>query len=787
MMWRRILTFGAEGTEAGNFCRPWGVAIARYSELSTLSDTWPFNSSTSASSSDTFTEWFRPVGVGFSEDAYDKHFIGPGMCSNNNRSNSTHSTACSTYLIGVADRSNNRIQLFEFDAIRQTVTFLHMFGDGPGARHGQFDRPAGIVFNPKLEQIIVADKDNHRVQVFDMSGSYLFKFGERGSKCGQFCYPWDIDVCKITHNIIVSDTRNRRIQMFNNLGRYLTHFSQPLDSPRGIAYLSTTQIMVSDFNKHRLVLITQSDDKTVTSSTSLMSTNENNYLINPPQKSTNRQINQQFHESKFVGFGEGSSWGEFLRPQGTTVYGSAVYCSDSRNNRVAHWNRDTQTFGYINRDVVELDRPAGLAAIDNYIVIVDFGNNRVHICQHLVAINGSPFDSQMQSKSELSNWRRILTFGAEGTEAGNFCRPWGVAIARYSELSTLSDTWPFNSSTSASSSDTFTEWFRPVGVGFSEDAYDKHFIGPGMCSNNNRSNSTHSTACSTYLIGVADRSNNRIQLFEFDAIRQTVTFLHMFGDGPGARHGQFDRPAGIVFNPKLEQIIVADKDNHRVQVFDMSGSYLFKFGERGSKCGQFCYPWDIDVCKITHNIIVSDTRNRRIQMFNNLGRYLTHFSQPLDSPRGIAYLSTTQIMVSDFNKHRLVLITQSDDKTVTSSTSLMSTNENNYLINPPQKSTNRQINQQFHESKFVGFGEGSSWGEFLRPQGVSSSGSTVYCSDSRNNRLVCWSKDTQNFSYISRDVVELDRPAGVATIDNYIVIVDFGNNRVHICQRQAFS
>uniref|UniRef100_A0A6G1SJU9 Tripartite motif-containing protein 71 n=1 Tax=Aceria tosichella TaxID=561515 RepID=A0A6G1SJU9_9ACAR len=356
--WRRVVTFGTEGTETGNFCRPWGVAITRYSDLAGLP-----------------------------------------------------SPAWSDYLIAIADRSNNRIQVFKFDAIRLTVTFLHMFGDGPGTRHGQFDRPAGIVFNPVLEHIIVTDKDNHRVQVFDLSGSYLFKFGERGTKSGQFNYPWDIDVCGITHNILVSDTRNRRVQIFDKLGRYLTHFNQPLDSPRGVAYFGPSQVLVSDFNKHRLVLIVRSDDEQVTSSTSLVATSGNNgtdYLTSNNYNNNNNNLllsniaqdkairrsqypppimqagkkQQTFYESKFIGFGEGSSWGEFLRPQGVTTNGSSVFCSDSRNNRVVRWNKDTQSFSYISKEIVDLDRPAGLAAIDNYIVIVDFGHNRVHICQN---------------------------------------------------------------------------------------------------------------------------------------------------------------------------------------------------------------------------------------------------------------------------------------------------------------------------------------------------------------------------------------------------------------------
>ena len=58
----------------------------------------------------------------------------------------------------VADRSNNRVQIFNPDG-----TFLHMFGS-PGTRHGQFDRPAGVAVDNK-GHIVVVDKDNHRVQV----------------------------------------------------------------------------------------------------------------------------------------------------------------------------------------------------------------------------------------------------------------------------------------------------------------------------------------------------------------------------------------------------------------------------------------------------------------------------------------------------------------------------------------------------------------------------------------------------------------------------------------------
>lgn len=70
----------------------------------------------------------------------------------------------------------------------------------------------------------------------------------------QFAYPWDLDTCSITHRIAVSDTRNKRIQIFTPYGQYINHFSLLLDSPRGVTFLPDKRLVVSDFNKHRILI-----------------------------------------------------------------------------------------------------------------------------------------------------------------------------------------------------------------------------------------------------------------------------------------------------------------------------------------------------------------------------------------------------------------------------------------------------------------------------------------------------------------------------------------------------
>ncbi|KAI1299196.1 E3 ubiquitin-protein ligase TRIM71 [Halotydeus destructor] len=362
-----------------------------------------------------------------------------------------------------------------------------------------------------------------------------------------------------------------------------------------------------------------------------------------------------------------------------------------------------------------------------------------------IPISASPFRAAVKTQHRQS-WKKILTFGGEGNSIGQFCRPWGVAMTRL----------PANL-TKKRESDIGAKSETPAGSASSASSKSS--------KNNVATNPTSST--NEYLIAIADRSNNRIQVFKYDASLNQLSILNVFGSGPGTRQGQFDRPAGICFNMSLNHIIVADKDNHRVQVFDLTGRYLFKFGEKGNRAGQFCYPWDIDSCPLTHQVLVSDTRNRRVQLFTPYGQYIMHFAQPLDSPRGVGFLGEKKLVVADFNKHRLLIFDKysRDDQSSSSSTSSMSSS-------PPNASTTRSI----------GFGEGSGWGEFLRPQGLSICGQFVFCADSRNNRICMYNMNTQVFEYMSEELA-LDRPSGIAVADDLLAVIDFGNNRLHICRR----
>lgn len=246
----------------------------------------------------------------------------------------------------VADRSNNRVQIFNPDG-----TFKLKFGS-PGSRPGQFDRPAGVTTD-HLGRIIVADKDNHRIQIFDSEGNFLLKFGERGSKNGQFNYPWDVAV-NAEGQILVSDTRNHRLQLFASDGTFLNKYGfdgglwKQFDSPRGVTFTSDGHMVVTDFNNHRILV-----------------------------------VHPNFQSARFLGQ-EGSNNGHFLRPQGVAVDPEGhIIVADSRNHRIQIFHPNGHflcKFGTPGTGPGQMDRPSGVCiSPEGYIIIVDFGNNRVQV------------------------------------------------------------------------------------------------------------------------------------------------------------------------------------------------------------------------------------------------------------------------------------------------------------------------------------------------------------------------------------------------------------------------
>ena len=106
--------------------------------------------------------------------------------------------------------------------------------------------------------VYAVDTYNHRVQVFNRDGKYLFQFGSYGSGKGQFRNPYSI-AKDASGYVYVTDSGNSRIQKFDSAGRLVREFGSygglpgQLNNPEGIAVDSAgSSVYVVDMNNHRV-------------------------------------------------------------------------------------------------------------------------------------------------------------------------------------------------------------------------------------------------------------------------------------------------------------------------------------------------------------------------------------------------------------------------------------------------------------------------------------------------------------------------------------------------------
>lgn len=247
----------------------------------------------------------------------------------------------------VGDRSNHRIQVFDGNG-----QLIYKFGS-EGNRPGQFNRPAGVAVT-REGHVVVADKDNHRIQILKIDGTFMFMFGSKGGNDGQMIYPYDVAVNHMDGRIAVTDTGNHRLLIFSHDGILLGKFGYKgylcghFDSPRGIAFNDDGHIIVSDFNVHHILVI-------------------------HPDGTNARILGSQ-----------GSGNGQFMRPQGIAVdHMGNFIISDTRNNRIVIMHPTGHfitKFGTSGSAPGQFDRPTSVCVLpDGRIAVVDFGNSRIQL------------------------------------------------------------------------------------------------------------------------------------------------------------------------------------------------------------------------------------------------------------------------------------------------------------------------------------------------------------------------------------------------------------------------
>ncbi|WAQ98973.1 NCL1-like protein [Mya arenaria] len=117
---------------------------------------------------------------------------------------------------------------------------------GPGK--GQFNSPHGFCLGSD-EDLVVADTNNHRIQVFDKIGEFKYQFGIPGREDGQLWYPRKVAVMRPTTKFIVCDRGNERsrMQIFAKNGQFVKKIAiRYIDIVAGLAVTSQGFIVAVD-------------------------------------------------------------------------------------------------------------------------------------------------------------------------------------------------------------------------------------------------------------------------------------------------------------------------------------------------------------------------------------------------------------------------------------------------------------------------------------------------------------------------------------------------------------
>jgi 6-bladed beta-propeller len=144
--------------------------------------------------------------------------------------------------IWVVDDWRQQIFVFSNDGKRLIRTFGEAGVAGSDDKH--FGRPTGIAWLPDGTFFVTDGYTNARVMKFDKDGNFLTSWGSKGTGPGQFQVPHAIAIDR-TRRVFVADRGNHRVQIFDQNGKFILQWTQ-LRSPDYIYMAPDSRVWIAD-------------------------------------------------------------------------------------------------------------------------------------------------------------------------------------------------------------------------------------------------------------------------------------------------------------------------------------------------------------------------------------------------------------------------------------------------------------------------------------------------------------------------------------------------------------
>lgn len=477
-----------------------------------------------------------------------------------------------------------------------------------------FCYPQGLAFDT-LGRLYISDTENHRIQVFTISGGTPVYWttigtGTAGTGNNQFNYPYHIAL-NSANELFVADSENHRVQKctysatwtcttFHGVSGEYGDDANHLDYPIGVTVDPSGNVFIADTNNWR-----------VKKCTSGGSCSDFAYPRDP-------------RDVALDSFGN--------------VYTASWYNSFTINK----YNSGGGFIGYF----------AGTYELA-------YVGDSTHIyAPHGIGID--PLGNIYVSERRGNRWLKINQNGT---------RVWskGTPGMRVNDSSHFGDNLYGNPAVSAGNL-----LYLPAGSQRCVKVYDLD----GNYQNATIGTCHGSTGDTGTLLGnvagvvisplnariyVVDRGNHKVKVYD-----SSRNYLGYIGQGLGSTgygngNYQFDEPMGIAADEN-GNIYVADRNNHRVQKYNDSGIFQYSIGVTDNcdwPYGYLCRPSGVAVDS-ENQVYIAENRNRRITIYDSTGAYLSTIGGQwgttlgrLRCPAGVAVAADGTVYVTEEYNHRV--------------------------------------------------------------------------------------------------------------------------------------
>ena len=236
-------------------------------------------------------------------------------------------------------------------------------------------------------------------------------------------------------------------------------------------------------------------------------------------------------------------------------------------------------------------------------------------------------------------------------------------------------------------------------------------------------------------IYIADRGNHRVQVFSCK-----INYLFMFSQ-------KMNKPAGICISQN--KVFVTQLDSHCINVYELEGKLIKSVGREGDGAAQFRYPIGLDASDRTNNIYVCDCFNHRIQILTEKLNYHSMLGiNLLEYPRDVKVIRDRVLVLDDsdpcmsiFNSDHVLtnrVITRGDRKQTNKPYCFDIDREYNIILSDFCNHCVYVFDQEGEQIHMFG-NEGQGIGEFYHPFGIAL--------DSTGHIIVVCQKDTNCLQY----------------------------------------